>query len=62
LVHRQFNGTVITLGERIGDLNISLKCELLGNLVTLHLSPTLHEPVDQDSMDRTENRIAEDLK
>ena len=62
LIHRLFCGIRIALGNSIGNLGMALKCELFGDLVTLDLSPTLHEPIDHDGMNGTENRITGNLK
>src|SRR5579864_5431047 len=62
LIHRLFCGIRITLGNSIGNLGMALKCELFGDLVTLNFSPTLHEPIDHDGMNGTENRITGNLK
>lgn len=62
LIHRLFCGIRITLGNGIGNLRVALKCQLLGDLVTLDLSPALHEPVHNDRVDGTEDRIAGDLE
>jgi hypothetical protein len=62
LIHRLFCGVGIALGNGIGDLGMALKCELLADLVTLDLFPTLHKPIDHDRMNGTENRITRNLK